>query len=120
MEVLKAERKNSIASCASNGYVLAYDNHVLTVGFKMKFLCERMQKPDYREVVEEALLRIARVPVKLQCVVDTGGSAGNKSVAGKAAAGSAKSAPASETTGHPVPESTRKAMEMFGATLHRV
>ena len=53
MEILKAERKNSIASCASHGSVLAYENQTLIVGFKMKFLCERLQKPDYREVVED-------------------------------------------------------------------
>ena len=154
MEVLKAERKNSIASCASNGYVLAYDNHVLTVGFKMKFLCERLQKPDYREVVEEVLLRVARVPVKLQCVVDTGGKPVNQTSAGKkpaaaarpqsasagkpeasgavrnpqsnavggntAASRSASAAPVTATPDIPVAESTRKAMEMFDATLHKV
>ena len=154
MEVLKAERKNSIASCASNGYVLAYDNHVLTVGFKMKFLCERLQKPDYREAVEEALLRVARAPVKLQCVVDTGGKSVNQASAGKKPAASARpqsasagrpeasgavrnpqsnavggntavsrpanAAPVTATPEFPVAESTRKAMEMFDATLHKV
>ncbi|MBO6039128.1 MAG: DNA polymerase III subunit gamma/tau, partial [Acidaminococcaceae bacterium] len=59
MEILKAERKNSIASCASHGSVVAYENQTLIVGFEMKFLCERLQKPDYREVVEEILLRVA-------------------------------------------------------------
>ncbi len=98
MEILKAERKNSIASCASHGSVVAYENQTLIVGFKMKFLCERLQKPDYREVVEEILLRVARVPIRLQCVVDSGGKPVEPNVSA----------------------STKKAMEMFKATLHKV
>ena len=73
MEILKAEGKNSIASCASHGSVVAYENQTLILGFKMKFLGERLQKADYREVVEAILLRVARVPIRLQCVVDTEG-----------------------------------------------
>ena len=98
MEILKAEGKNSIASCASHGFVVAYENQNLIVGFKMKFLCERLQKPDYREVVEGILLRVARVPVRLQCVVDTKGKPAEPNVSA----------------------STKKAMEMFNATLHKV
>ena len=135
MEILKAERKNSIASCASHGSVLAYENQTLIVGFKMKFLCERLQKPDYREVVEKILLRVARVPIRLQCVTDTGWKTGSVPLAGKKpepvskaktspAADSVKSAPKSEPAADDaepnVSESTRKAMEMFKATLHKV
>jgi DNA polymerase-3 subunit gamma/tau len=136
MEILKAERKNSIASCASHGSVLAYENQTLIVGFKMKFLCERLQKPDYREVVEEILLRVARVPVRLQCVTDTGGKTGGYTPAGKTPgpASKAKTLPAADSV-KPVPKqqepatadpeqnvsaSTKKAMEMFKATLHKV
>ena len=136
MEILKAERKNSIASCASHGSVLAYENQTLIVGFKMKFLCERLQKPDYREVVEEILLRVARIPIRLQCVTDTGGKTGTVPPAGKKpeSVSKAKTSPAADSV-KPVPkqpepaaddaepnvsESTRKAMEMFKATLHKV
>ena len=136
MEILKAERKNSIASCASHGSVLAYENQTLIVGFKMKFLCERLQKPDYREVVEEILLRVARVPIRLQCVTDTGGKTGSYTLAGKkpepaskakitSAADSVEPAPeqpetAAADTEPKVSASTKKAMEMFNATLHKV
>ena len=136
MEILKAERKNSIASCASHGSVLAYENQTLIVGFKMKFLCERLQKPDYREVVEEILLRVARVPIRLQCVTDTGGKTGSYTLAGKkpepaskakitSAADSVEPAPeqpetAVADTEPKVSASTKKAMEMFNATLHKV
>ena len=136
MEILKAERKNSIASCASHGSVLAYENQTLIVGFKMKFLCERLQKPDYREVVEEILLRVARVPIRLQCVTDMGGKTGGYTPTGKTPgpASKAKTSPASDSV-KPVPAqpetaeadaglnvsaSTKKAMEMFKATLHKV
>ena len=119
MEILKAERKQSIAACASHGYVMAYENQTLIVGFKMKYLCERLQKPDYREVVEDVLLRVARVPVRLQCVEDTGGKPAGKIAAKK------QTVPAAEKIGTPaknddVSASTKKAMEMFNATLQKV
>ena len=123
MEILKAERKNSIASCASHGSVLAYENKTLIVGFKMKFLCERLQKADYREVVEEVLLRVARVPVRLQCVVDTGGKPTGKIPVKNTADPAAKTKtvpPKEENPGPDVAASTKKAMEMFHATLHKV
>ncbi|MDD7381156.1 MAG: hypothetical protein PUG39_07950, partial [Succiniclasticum sp.] len=72
MEILRRERKNAIASCAANASVLAYENKVLTLGFKMKFLCDRLQKSDYRQVIEEILLRVARSSIQLQCVLDEG------------------------------------------------
>ena len=122
MEILKAERKQSIAACASHGYVMAYENQTLIVGFKMKYLCERLQKPDYREVVEDVLLRVARVPVRLQCVEDTGGKPVAKSSAKKssAAAPGKSNTPAKGEAQPNVFDSTKKAMEMFNATLHKV
>ena len=154
LELLRADRKNSIASCASNGHVLSYENKILTIGFKTKFLSERLQKSDYREVVEGVLLRIARVPIRLQCVVDTGrgpaGSAPKSSPApaslkkdplsavaatpigasansGKAeknpiASDPAMAAPVTDQVpqGTQISESTKKALEMFGGTLHKV
>ena len=140
MEILKAEGKNSIASCASHGSVVAYENQTLILGFKMKFLCERLQKADYREVVEAILLRVARIPIRLQCVVDTEGKPAG--VAGKVknvpVTGTVKPEPgqagikgvpaqaepaAQKAEADPEPNvsaSTKKAMEMFNATLHKV
>ena len=135
MEILKAEGKNSIASCASHGSVVAYEGQTLIVGFKMKFLCERLQKPDYREVVEEILLRVARAPIHLNCVVDTEEKPVGTSPAGSMTglAAKAKASPANPlksashqpgtavNTAEPnVSASTKKAMEMFNATLHKV
>ena len=94
----------------------------MDVGFKMKYLCERLQKPDYREVVEDVLLRVARVPVRLQCVEDTGGKpAGKSSVKNTTGAPAGKSNTPAKGEAQPnVSESTKKAMEMFNATLHKV
>ncbi|MBO6266231.1 MAG: hypothetical protein J6M57_09530, partial [Acidaminococcaceae bacterium] len=117
-------------------------------------LSERLQKSDYREVVEGVLLRIARVPIRLQCVVDTGkgpaGGAPKSSAApaslkkdsfsavaaiptgasansGKAeknpiASDPAMAAPVTDQApqGTQISESTKKALEMFGGTLHKV
>jgi DNA polymerase-3 subunit gamma/tau len=101
---------------------MAYENQTLIVGFKMKYLCERLQKPDYREVVEDVLLRVARVPVRLQCVEDTGGKPVAKGSARKssAAASGKSNTPANGEAQPNVSESTKKAMEMFNATLHQV
>ena len=154
LELLRSDRKNSIASCASNGHVLSYENKILTIGFKTKFLSERLQKSDYREVVEGVLLRIARVPIRLQCVVDTGRGpaggapksspapaslkkdplsavaatpAGASADSGKAeknpiASDPAKATPVTDQApqGTQISESTKKALEMFGGTLHKV
>lgn len=170
MEILRAERKNAIASCAANAAVLAYENKVLTLGFKMKFLCDRLAKADYREVVEEILLRVARTTIHLQCVVDTGNTAASRKKKGlgkkietwpagtpiledspakrkpsvKKTIDAEETMPESQKEGHGAPaqrssavpehnekhktvpekpavaESTRKAMEMFGAALHKL
>ena len=141
MEILKAERKNSIASCASNGSVLAFENDILIIGFKTKFLCERLQKEDYRSVIEKILLRVARKTIRLRCVVDTEGkpaaavpktiTAGKqtgampeavpKTMAEEMPAGAVHTEkPAGDSSELNVSANTKKAMEMFNATLHKV
>ena len=177
LEILRLERKNAIASCAANATVLAYENKVLTLGFKMKFLCDRLQKPDYSQVIEEILLRVARSPIRLQCVIDAGkktsqksrsaageqeknggdksifsvatgvthssqkqesspGASGSDSKKEQAEASNVplqkfvphienalavrKGAISEESGVRQVADSTKKAMEMFGATLHKV
>lgn len=178
LEILRRERKNAIASCAANASVLAYENKVLTLGFKMKFLCDRLQKSDYRQVIEEILLRVARSSIQLQCVLDEGeiGAQNNKpngrgrdgadaaevtsvkrATATRPASDKTKRLPripalssedeepavekkslpepipvaaagiateqepnSAEPTDTQVADSTKKAMEMFHATLHKV
>lgn len=70
MELLSNEKKLSVVSCAKNGRVVCFENSKLTVAYKLSFMCDRMNKDDFRQTVEEALLRIARQAIRLECVVE--------------------------------------------------
>ena len=107
-ELLKGEGKMSMFACALTASVLSLEGDVLTLGFKNKFTCDRMQQPDYRASFEDALLRVSRRTIKLSCVLETTKPAApKKKVTAKTEA---------------VPEaamgtSARKAMAFFGGTL---
>ena len=107
-ELLKGEGKMSMFACALTASVLSLEGDVLTLGFKNKFTCDRMQQPDYRASFEDALLRVSRRTIKLSCVLETAKPAApKKKVTAKTEA---------------VPEaamgtSARKAMAFFGGTL---
>lgn len=120
MEHLRRENKISVAACAENGRVLAFENNILTIGFKGKFLAERLQKDDYRKIVEDAALLVGRVPVRIQCVVDSGEK---KPVAKKRKTAQNENGAVSNISENSVnktdlSESTRKAMEVFGGDVH--
>lgn len=68
LEILAAEKKIAMVSCAKGGRVIGFENNLLRVAFKAKFNCERMKKDDYREAFEDALLRTSRQSIKLECV----------------------------------------------------
>ena len=53
LEIMKAEKKNSMVSCAKNGRVFSFANNILQVAFKAPFLADRMNKDDYRKAFEE-------------------------------------------------------------------
>ena len=107
-ELLKGEGKMSMFACALTASVLSLEGDVLTLGFKNKFTCDRMQQPDYGASFEDALLRVSRRTIKLSCVLETAKPAApKKKVTAKTEA---------------VPEaamgtSARKAMAFFGGTL---
>ena len=69
LDLMKAEKKNSMVSCARSGRVYSFVNNLLQVAFKAPFLADRMNKEDYRKSFEDALLRIARRPVRLEAVI---------------------------------------------------
>ena len=69
LNLLRQEKKMSVASCANTGQVLSFENHELVVGFKSDFFSDRMNRDDYRKLVEEAMLRLSRISVRLKCVV---------------------------------------------------
>lgn len=69
LDLMKAEKKNSMVSCARSGRVYSFVNNLLQVAFKAPFLADRMNKNDYRKAFEDALLRIARRPIRLEAVI---------------------------------------------------
>lgn len=70
LEIMKAEKKNSMLSCAKNGRVFSFANNILQVAFKAPFLADRMNKDDYRKAFEEVLLRLARREIRLEAVIE--------------------------------------------------
>lgn len=70
LEIMKAEKKNSMVSCAKNGRVFSFANNILQVAFKAPFLADRMNKDDYRKAFEEVLLRLARREIRLEAVIE--------------------------------------------------
>ncbi len=72
LDILKEEKKHSMVSCAKNGTVREFKDGVLTVEFTVKFQCDRMNKNDYREAFENAILRTCRKKVRLNCVAVAG------------------------------------------------
>ena len=69
LDLMKAEKKNSMVSCGRNGRVYSFVNNRLQVAFKAPFLADRINKEDYRKAFEDALLRIARRPIRLEAVI---------------------------------------------------
>lgn len=114
LEILSAEKKIAMVSCAKGGKVVSYVNGVLRVGFKAAFQCDRMNKEDYRKVFEDVLLRIARQAIKLECIVP-----GTAKPAAKAPVKKAE-APLPQVDDSNVPEAVRKAYNAFGGTLHEL
>lgn len=115
LDLMKAEKKNSMVSCARSGRVYSFVNNLLQVVFKAPFLADRMNKEDYRKAFEDALLRIARRPIRLEAVI-----------AGRAKP-AAQAAPVSEpaqTAMQPqqleesqLPKKLQQAVNAFGGTV---
>ena len=111
LEILSAEKKIAMVSCAKGGKVVSYVNGVLRVGFKAAFQCDRMNKDDYRKVFEDVLLRIARQAIKLECIVPGAAKPVAKAPVKK------EEAPLLQVNVENVPEAVKKAYNVFGGTL---
>lgn len=72
LEILKTEKKRSMVACAAGGRAVSYVNGILTVAFKNKFNCKRMNADDYKKAFEAVWLRLARCEVRLNCVEEAG------------------------------------------------
>lgn len=68
LELLHNEKKLSVSSCAKHGRVMNFSEGKLVVAFKVKFMSDRMNMEDFRKPVEEALLKVARQVIHLECV----------------------------------------------------
>ena len=108
LEILKSEKKRSMVACAAGGHAIDYVNGILTIAFKNKFNCKRMNDADYKKAFEAVLLRLARCEVRLNCVEE----AGLKPVPAAPAP-----APKQDEDLEPV---VKKAMEAFGGTLQKL
>lgn len=117
LEILTAEKKIAMVSCAKSGRVTSFSNGVLQVAFKAKFQCDRMNKSDYNQAFEDALLRIARQSIKLTCVA----AAAERPKRQQAAAVSAPAAsepPLADAS--KAPPKLQKALDVLGGTLHEL
>lgn len=114
MEIMKAEKKNSMVSCAKNGRVYSFSNNILQLAFKAPFLADRMNKDDYRLPFEDALLRVARRPIRLEAVIEGKVKPPSKPLLKKQEESVQKAATLDERE---LPENLRKAVNAFGGTV---
>lgn len=125
LEILKNEKKNAMVSCAKMGKVVAFNNNVLEVSFKSAFQCDRMNKDDYRKAFEEVLLRIARLSIKLQCVVE--GKSKTQAVTKPVVKPSVPNKTINESEAkefseapNDLPQNLQKATQIFGGTIKKI
>lgn len=115
LDLMKAEKKNSMVSCGRNGRVYSFVNNLLQVAFKAPFLADRINKDDYRKAFEDALLRIARRPIRLEAVI-----AGRvkPSAAQPVQQSAPQAAPAAqEMDEHQLPQKLQQAVNAFGGRV---
>lgn len=116
LEIMKAEKKNSMVSCAKNGRVFSFANNILQVAFKAPFLADRMNKDDYRKAFEEVLLRLARREIRLEAVIEGKAKLPQKPVKQQ----EVQQPPESETQNlqaAQLPENLRKAFNALGGSV---
>lgn len=115
LEIMKAEKKNSMVSCAKNGRVFSFANNILQVAFKAPFLADRMNKDDYRKAFEEVLLRLARREIRLEAVIE-----GKAKLPHPPVKQEVQQSPESETQNLQavqLPENLRKAFNALGGSV---
>lgn len=114
LDYLIGEKKTALVSCAKNGRVFSFENNIVTLAFKSKFFCDRILKSDYKTMLEDALLKIARTPIRVACVEE-----------GKASKPVAKAKPAvrqqvAEINYSELPSALKKAKDMLGGTIEEI
>lgn len=116
LEIMKAEKKNSMVSCAKNGRVFSFANNILQVAFKAPFLADRMNKDDYRGAFEDVLLRLARREIRLEAVIE-GKAKLPQPPAKKQAVQQPEESEAQNLEAAQLPENLRKAFNALGGSV---
>lgn len=116
LELMKAEKKNSMVSCAKNGRVFSFANNILQVAFKAPFLADRMNKDDYRGAFEEVLLRLARREIRLEAVIE-GKAKLPQPLAKKQVVQQPEESEAQSLEAAQLPENLRKAFNALGGSV---
>ncbi len=120
LEILNNENKRAMVSLSKNGRVYSFVNGLLRIAFEKEFLADRMNKDDYRQAFEDALLRVARQPIR----VEAGPAKKFKQLQNqyvdskpKPVANTASAEDASVVDEQNLPEKLRKAMDVFGGKI---
>lgn len=130
LEILKAEKKNAMVSCARAGRVASFKNNVLVISFSRTggFQCDRMNKEDYHRAFEDALLRQTRQTIQLRCVMEGAAMSAAPKVAPKKAKPAGQTvenkqtaaAPAEAVATEALPERLQKAKQLFGGSIQKL
>lgn len=119
LELVRAEKKMSMYSCAKDGRVYSFANDILVIAFKIAFKSERMNRDDFKSYFEDVLLRLARRPIRLQCAAESDVKKTSAAAAKPKAA--PKPQPAADTLDtSQLPENLQKAMRVFGGTITKL
>lgn len=100
---IEANKKMSLHACATCGKAVQFDGQKLTLAFQVAFSCERIQRSDYKTMVESILSEIAQKPVFIECVVG---------------AVSPKAKPVKAEV--EMDQTVKKALEIFGGTVEKL
>lgn len=115
LELLASEKKLAMVSCAKQGVVTSFSGGVLTLAFKVKFQRDRMNKEDFRSAFEDALLRVVRQPIKLECVLS--GTA-EKDVSAGARQTAKKNLQSDKL--EELPGNARRALDILGGSISKI
>ena len=84
-------------------------------------MCTRMNKEDFRSVVENALLRIARQAIRLECITESQLSQMKSQPSAQEAVAPRAEARQEETLDtSSLPANLRKAVDVFGGSIREV
>lgn len=75
---IKSMRKMAIAACGATGEPYAYDGSTMVISFKSKTFSTRMDKKDYKNIVQEAVQKATGKNLNMQFILKSKGIANSK------------------------------------------